>query len=45
MLEQAIRRSDEPPESAVIEWKGINASTRESVIKALGTIGIDYERV
>ncbi len=45
MLEQAVERSSEPPSLAVIEWKGINARARESVVKALGIIGIDYERV
>jgi D-tyrosyl-tRNA(Tyr) deacylase len=45
MLKQAMERSAERPDLAVIEWKGINASTREMIIKKLGDIGLDYERV
>ena len=45
MLGQAVERSAERPDLAVIEWKGINSSTREMIIKRLGDIGLDYERV
>ena len=45
MLGQAFERSAAKPERAVIEWKSINAVERESVIKRLNELGIDYERV
>lgn len=45
MLEQAVARSSERPELAVIDWKSLKAGIRERVIGKLGTIGIDYERI
>ncbi|MDE1761892.1 MAG: hypothetical protein KGH59_03445 [Candidatus Micrarchaeota archaeon] len=45
MLSQAVERSKAPPEAAVIDWKSINAETRNKVLKELSAIGIDYERV
>jgi D-aminoacyl-tRNA deacylase len=45
MLGQAFERSSVKPEKAVIEWKSINAVERESVIKRLGELGMDYDRV
>ena len=45
MLAQAFTRSDMKPEKAVIEWKSINAAERDSVIRGLGELGIDYDRV
>ena len=44
MLEQAFARSNRQAEVAVIEWKSINANTRNRVIKRLGQMGLDYER-
>lgn len=45
MLEQAVARSSERPELAVIDWKSLKAEVREHVIGKLGMIGIDYERI
>jgi D-aminoacyl-tRNA deacylase len=45
MLEQAVERSKEKPEAALIEWKSINADVRNRVIKSLNAIGLEYERV
>lgn len=44
MLEQALQRSKEKPEIAVIEWKSINSDVRNRVIKKLNAIGLEYER-
>ncbi|MDE1767842.1 MAG: hypothetical protein KGH64_02200 [Candidatus Micrarchaeota archaeon] len=44
MLEQAVARSSERPDLAVIDWKSINSSARAHVIKELDRIGIGYER-
>lgn len=45
MLGQAVERSSIKAEKAVIEWKSIKAADREKIIRELGRIGIDYERV
>lgn len=45
MIEQALTKSDIRPEEAVIEWKSINSSQRESVIKILDSLGMDYVKV
>ncbi len=45
MLQQALERSSIAPEAAVIEWKSMNASLRNSAISALNEIGLDYERI
>ncbi len=45
MLNQAVERSSERVEKAVIDWKSINSEVRSRVIKKLSDIGIDYERV
>ena len=45
MLEQAFEMSSPKPSAAVIEWKSIKAATRESIIKKLNEIGMEYEKV
>jgi D-aminoacyl-tRNA deacylase len=45
MLQQAMKRSDMPPELALVEWKSINADKRNMVLDKLKELGIDYERV
>lgn len=45
MLQKAIEKSDRTAELAVIEWKGIKAADRDMIIKRLGELGLDYERV
>jgi D-aminoacyl-tRNA deacylase len=45
MLAQAQSRSAQRPDIAVIEWKSFNSQARSRIIKALGNIGIDHERV
>ena len=45
VLAQTMERSAPPPEAAVIDWKSMNAPSREQTIKKLGEIGLDYERV
>ncbi|MGA3020989.1 MAG: D-aminoacyl-tRNA deacylase [Candidatus Micrarchaeales archaeon] len=45
MLEQVLERSIPAPESAVIEWKSLNSSTKEETIKKLDEIGLDYEKI
>jgi len=45
LLEQALTRSKLAPESAVIEWKSVNANIKERVLNKLGEIGLEYERV
>ena len=45
MLDQAYERSTLRPDCAVIEWKSMNSTERDLIIKRLNTIGIDYERV
>ncbi|EET89675.1 MAG: hypothetical protein LVQ97_01940 [Candidatus Micrarchaeales archaeon] len=44
MLEQAYSRSTLRPDCAVIEWKSMNSTERDLIIKRLNSIGIDYER-
>ncbi|MCL4411303.1 MAG: hypothetical protein M1559_03020 [Candidatus Marsarchaeota archaeon] len=44
MLEQAYSRSTLRPDCAVIEWKSMNSTERDLIIKRLNVIGIDYER-
>ncbi|MDE1810764.1 MAG: hypothetical protein KGH66_01865 [Candidatus Micrarchaeota archaeon] len=45
MIAQAVERSGEAVETAVIEWKSIKAPDRERVIKRLDELGMDHERV
>ena len=45
MLDQALSRSSERPQTAVIDWKSLNSGIREKVITKLGNLGIGYERV
>ncbi len=45
MLSQAFEMSYPRPELAVIEWKSMNATERNEIIKELNVIGIDYERI
>ena len=45
MLEQAIAKSSERAESAVIDWKSIKSVQRAAIIKKLEEIGIGYERI
>jgi D-aminoacyl-tRNA deacylase len=45
VLEQALKRSTPEPEAAVIDWKSLNAATREETIKTLDEIGLDYETI
>ena len=45
MLEQAIERSSEPVEMAVIDWKSINSGPRSIITKKLDEIGMGYERI
>ncbi len=44
MLEQAFERSFPKPSAAVIEWKSIKAETRNSIIKKLNDMGMEYEK-
>jgi len=45
MIKQALDRSKEKPDVAVIEWKSMNSVTRDKVIAELNGIGLDYEKV
>ena len=45
MLGQAVEKSSEKVEKAVIDWKSLNSEVRSRIIKRLSDIGIDYERV
>jgi D-aminoacyl-tRNA deacylase len=45
LLRQAAEKTPIKVDSAVIEWKSFNSVSREKIIKALGEIGLDYERV
>lgn len=45
VLRQAVEKTPIKVDSAVIEWKSFNSASREKIIKALGEIGLDYERV
>ncbi|MDE1855776.1 MAG: hypothetical protein KGH49_00885 [Candidatus Micrarchaeota archaeon] len=45
MLEQAMERSKQKPDLAVIEWKSINANTKDRVITKLDELGLDYEKI
>ena len=45
MLQQAVDRSMIKPDIAVIEWKSINAVSRNKVLAKLEELGMDYERV
>ncbi len=45
MLRMGIERSAPMAECAVIDWKGIAAPERETAIKKLGELGVDYVRV
>lgn len=45
VLEQALERTTNAPERAVVEWKSMNSIAREQTIKKLGEIGLDYEKV
>ncbi|MGI0141282.1 MAG: D-aminoacyl-tRNA deacylase [Candidatus Micrarchaeales archaeon] len=44
MLDQAAQKSKDTPNLAVIEWKSINAPTKDRVIKKLNELGLEYER-
>jgi D-aminoacyl-tRNA deacylase len=45
MIDQALERSNQRPEVAVIEWKSVNAITREKVLRKLVEVGLEYERI
>ncbi len=45
VLEQAVIKSSERPESAVIDWKSVNSDLRSRIIKKLDSIGIENERI
>jgi D-aminoacyl-tRNA deacylase len=45
MLKAAFERSDIRAEIAVMEWKSIKAADRESIIRELSSLGIDYAKV
>ncbi len=45
MLKKAFERSDAEPELAVLEWKGIKAADRETILRELNTLGVDYAKV
>ncbi|MGC8537546.1 MAG: D-aminoacyl-tRNA deacylase [Candidatus Micrarchaeia archaeon] len=45
MLQAAIDRSTIRPDVAVIEWKSINAVSRNKILAKLEDLGMDYERV
>ena len=45
MLGQAVEKNGAQVDTAVIEWKSISAPVRERVIKKLGEVGIEYERI
>lgn len=45
MIKSAFEQSDLKPEIGVIEWKGIKAVDRESIIRELSVLGIDYAKV
>jgi len=45
MLEQAVKRTKNEVEIAVIDWKSLNSETRAKVISKLNELGLDYERV
>jgi len=45
MLEQAVEMSSKRPEVAVIEWKSINAATRNIITAKLEKMGMPYEKV
>ncbi|MFA4946012.1 MAG: D-aminoacyl-tRNA deacylase [Candidatus Micrarchaeia archaeon] len=45
MLRQAIEKTVEPVECAVIDWKGCRAAERERVTKACAANGLDIVRV
>lgn len=45
MLEQTLERSTHKPEAAVIDWKSLNAVTKEETIGKLEEIGLDYEKI
>ena len=44
MLQAAIDRSAIRPDTAVIEWKSINAVSRNRILAKLEDLGMDYER-
>lgn len=45
VLEQALSRSKNIPEIAVIDWKSINADTKNKVGRELARLGLNYEKV
>ncbi|MCL5239223.1 MAG: hypothetical protein M1286_01990 [Candidatus Marsarchaeota archaeon] len=45
VLAQTLERSDIEPETAVIDWKSLNATMKEQTIKKLNEIGLDNEKV
>jgi D-aminoacyl-tRNA deacylase len=45
MLQQAVERSEVRAETAVIEWKSLNAEQRAGILQELEKIGVDYEKV
>jgi len=45
MLEQAVKRTKDDVEIAVIDWKSLNSEIRAKVISKLNELGLDYEKV
>ncbi len=44
MLEQAMERSKDKVEGAIIDWKSLNSEARSKAIAKLNELGLDYER-
>jgi len=45
MIRQCVRRTAEPVESAILEWKGIRGADRGKLIAALDRMGVPVERI
>lgn len=45
VLAQALERSSEKPEIAVVDWKSLNSVMKEQTIKKLNEIGLDNEKI
>ena len=45
VLEQALERSSNKPEVAVVDWKSLNSAMKEQTIKKLNEIGLDNEKI
>ena len=45
VLRQSVEKTVEKIDIAILDWKGIKGADKANVLKALGEIGLPYEKI